>query len=323
MITNLKSTIWAIALLFSVASVMVLSSCGDESEPEPDPVAPTASYTDTEVSIGSEGELIATSSGDTPITWSIKDDGGAGDFVSINASTGTLSVAKESKIGEYAVVVNASNAAGNVDATANITIAISDDFDPRGKSLEWRLFMNQSENVELVGLDGIPDLPIANLVLPVGWPDASTPAEDLWKYGVMTGVQGLLLEVPGDEACTGSGDSKKLSIGEDLSVSVICSEGEPALVGTSAISYVDDKFVFTMEIDFIPGVSLPYQIDDARFEEFQDGYTDPLNPTVYPALLGTVIGMTTPTDLTDENTIQDFTKWAYPNVDIVMEDITE
>ena len=332
MITKMKTTIWAIALLFSVGSVLVLSSCGDDEEPAPPPdpvVAPGLSYAATTVAVGTEGSVTAAVTGDAA-TYEITDLGNTVDkegnvivAVTVDANTGELSIAKESTIGVYTVEVTATNSAGTDDATAEITIGINEAFDPRGKSLEWKLFMNQTENLELVGLDGVPDLPISSLVLPVGWPDASTPAEEVWTYGVMTGVQGLLVQVPGDEACTGSGDSKKLSIAEDLSVSVICSEGEPAVVGSSTISFKDDKFVYTLELEFQPGLAIPYEIDDARFEEFQDGYTDPANPVAYPALLGTVIGMVTPTNLATEETIQDFTSWAYPNVDVVLEDITE
>jgi len=324
MITKLKTTIWALALLFSVGSVLVLSSCGEDDPappPPPEVIAPGLSYAATTVSVGAAGTVTAAVTGDDA-TYEITDNGDA-DFVTVNASTGELSVAAESAMGVYSVVVEATNSAGTDEATAEITIGINEAFDPRGKSFEWKLFMNRSENITLTGLDGVPGLPISELTLPTEWPTASTPADDLWQYGVMTGVQGLIIEVPGDEACTGSGNSKKLSIAEDLSISVICSEGDPAVVGASTISFKDDKFVFTMLLEFLPGLSIPYEIDDARFEDFQDGYTDPANPAVYSALLGTVIGMTTPTDLATEETIQDFTTWAYPNIDVVLEDITE
>ena len=235
---------------------------------------------------------------------------------------------KESLIGTYTVAVKATNAAGTADATVEITIGINPIFDPVGKKFEWTLFMNRTADVTLVGLDGVPGLPITDPVtLPTEWPTANTPVDDLWQYGLMTGIQELLLQVPGDEACgaldpTENGDTLLIIINEDLTVSTVCNvdgaAGTTVQIGVWEISFAEDKFMFTMQLDFLPGLSIPYQIDDAKIESFTDAYTDPANPTVYDALQGTVINMTTPTDLATEETIQDFTKWDYPNVDVVL-----
>ena len=136
MITKLKTTIWAIALLFSVASVMVLSSCG-EDEPTPTPPIeidpPSAlSYDATTVAVGTEGTIAATISG-SPATFEITDFGETVVetvvivAVTVDASTGELSVAKESTTGVYTVEVTATNAEGNTKGTAEITIGINPD----------------------------------------------------------------------------------------------------------------------------------------------------------------------------------------------------
>jgi hypothetical protein len=144
----------------------------------------------------------------------------------------------------------------------------------------------------------------------------------------MTGIQELLLQVPGDEACgaldpSENGDTLLIIINADLTVSTVCTAdggavGTTVPIGVWEITFAEDKFMFTMQLDFLPGLSIPYQIDDAKIELFQDVYSDPANPTAYDALQGTVINMTTPTDLATEETIQDFTKWSYPNVDVVL-----
>ena len=291
-------------------------------------VAPGVSYEAATVAIGSEGTITPAVTGDAA-TYAITDDDGA-TFVTINANTGELSVAKESEIGTYSVSVTATNSAGSDNATAEITIGINPLFDPTGKKFEWKIFMNRTEDITLVGLDGVPGLPSPSLSLPFEWPTESTPVDDLWQYGIMTGVQGLLLQVPGDEACgaldpTEDGDTLLIIVNEDLTISTECNvggaPGSTVQIGISEITFADDKFVYTMLLDFLPGLSLPYEIDGAKIEEFTDVYTDPASPEVYQALQGTVIGMTTPTDLATQETIQDFTKWAYPNVDVVLKQI--
>jgi hypothetical protein len=412
MSTNFRKTIWAMALLFSVGALLVISSCSEDEDPtlppnfsytattvevgtagsatpayQGDPatfeitdydgadafvsinsttgiisitanstageydvkvkatngggsseatakitvvdpvIAPGLSYEAATVAVGSEGTVTPAVTGDAA-TYEITSDDGA-TFVSIDASTGVLTVAKESKTGTYSVAVKATNAAGTADATAELTIGANPNFDPVGKKFEWTLFMNRTADITLVGLDGVPNLPITDPVtLPTEWPTANTPVDELWQYGLMTGIQELLLQVPGDEACgaldpSENGDTLLIIINADLTVSTVCTAdggavGTTVPIGVWEITFAEDKFMFTMQLDFLPGLSIPYQIDDAKIELFQDVYSDPANPTAYDALQGTVINMTTPTDLATEETIQDFTKWSYPNVDVVL-----
>ena len=308
-----------ILIFLSVACSQLFTACSESEEPEPDPIAPEVTYEDITVDLGGEFSVEPTVvKGDLPITYAIKDAGGAEDFVSIESSTGKITVAKESVIGSFSVVVSATNAAGTSDATAGITISIPDNFDPTGKTYEWKIFMNRSENIELTGLDGVPGLPFSSLVLPTEWPTASTPADELYKYAVLTGVQSLLLQVPGDNVCA-KGNSLKFSVDSDFVVHAICSEGDPVSIGTSILSYKDDNFIFTLDLEYQTGLSIPYPISGAMFGSFEDVYTNPENPVTYTALQGTVNGMTTPSDLTNEETIQDITKWLTPTVDVVLE----
>ena len=297
------------------------------------PVSPPGlSYSETTVAVGDEGLLTPAVTGDAA-TYEITDHGGAkvGDndpFVSIDAATGVLSVAKESKTGTYSIKVKATNAGGTADATAELTIGANPNFDPVGKKFEWGLFMNRTADITLTGLDGVPGLPITDPVtLPTEWPTASTPVDDLWRYGLMTGIQELLLQVPGDEACgalepSENGDTLLIIINADLTVSTVCTTdaggvGSTVQIGVWEITFAEDKYMFTMQLDFLPGLSIPYQIDGANIGEFVDE-SEPGNPVTYTVLQGTVINMTTPTDLATEETIQDFTKWEYPNVDVVL-----
>ena len=120
MITKLKTTIWALALLFSVASIMVISSCSSE---EDDPVLPpTLSYQPTTVEVGSEATITPAVQGDAA-TYEITDADGTGSFVSINAGNGVLSVSASSTEGVYDVAVKATNAGGSGSAVAKITIS--------------------------------------------------------------------------------------------------------------------------------------------------------------------------------------------------------
>ncbi len=316
MITFKKMTRWVFAIMVS-STLVFIASCGSDDDPPAPPVKPTISYPDTDVAIGSEGSVTPAVQGDAA-TYSIKDDTGTKDFVTIDANTGILSVAKESVLGEYKVVITATNSAGSSDAVATITISISDDFNPVGKTLLWKYFINQEDGFTLKGMDGIPQMPFKEIILPVGWPTAETAQEDVWKHFVLTEIEGLIFQVPNDNTCSISGDTLAFVVNEDLTLGAICTEGTPeTTIGTASISYKDDAFVFTLELvfdDVIP-IILPYNISNATMAEF----TDPVDSRAYMAIQGTVNAFTTPTDLTDESTITDITSWATPKVDVVLE----
>jgi len=325
MITHWKTTILAIALLFSVASVLVLSSCGGDDEPEPEPIIPPGlSYTAATVAVGSTGTLTPAVQGDAA-TYSITDNGDA-DFVTIDAGTGVLSVAAESTTGVYTVAVKATNSAGSADATVDITIGVNDDFDPTGKKLLWRYFINQDDDITLTGLDGeLLGLQIPSLQLPVGWPTEATPQEDLWQYFLLTEIERLIFQVPGDEACGAlipeeGGDTLLIVVNSDLSLSTECtlndSPGSSADIGISWISYAEGAFSYTISLVFIPEASLsvPYKIEGANFTDF----TDPVEQTIYPALLGRVNAFTTPADFTNQAAMENPLNWKNPMVDVVL-----
>ena len=321
MITNLKTTIWAIALLFSVASVMVLSSCGGDEEPEPEPIVPPGlSYAATTVAVGSTGTVTAAVTGDAA-TYAITDDGGA-TFVTVNASTGELSVAAESTTGVYSVVVKATNSAGTEDATAEITIGINDDFDPTGKGYTWQYYINQDEPWTLSGLDGeIANMPIPSIDIPTGWPpdwptgnaDWLTPGY-LDQYLALGQIADLLFQVPSDIACEAvgeKGDQLYFEVEADLSLTTAChigdTPGQTVVIGSSIISYADG--VFSWAIVLASQIEITYIIDDPTsetdfvdpFDSFDDNGS-PI-PRVYPAIRGMVELFTTPTNVATETDI--------------------
>lgn len=336
MITNLKTTIWAIALLFSVASVMVLSSCSEDDPPPPDPIiAPGVSYAATTVAVGSEGSIAAAVTGDAA-TYEITDDGDA-DFVTVNATTGELSVAAESTTGAYSVVVKATNSAGSSDGTAEITIGINEAFDPTGKGYLWQYFMNQDEPWTLSGLDGeVADQPFPSIDIPTGWPaDWPTGNADwanptyLPQYLALGLIADLLFQVPGDIACEAldpeeGGDTLYFGVDDDLSLTTIChigdDPGQSVLIGTSTISYADGEFSWALNLE--SQIPITYIIDNPTAEEF----VDPLDsfteqgapvPRVYPAIRGMVEEFTTPTNVFDEAAI--LTSLALKKVEVVLE----
>jgi len=314
MITKLKTTIMALALLFSVTAVLVLSSCGGgDDEPEPEPtVKPDISYTNTEVAVGSTGTLTPTNSGDAA-TYAITDDGDA-DFVSIDANTGVLSVAAESKTGVYTVTVKATNSAGNSEATVDITIGVNSEFNPVGIAFLATYFMNRDPDLTFTGLDGIPGLPIADLDVPSDWPTGAEDSATLAHHFVMSELTKLIWNVSAELVCSENNTQGPLFIvGEDLSLNTLCQAGDPTgAVGSSTIEYKDGKYIFTMLIQFTEGIALPFIIGNAAIGEFTD-----FDQSTYQALTGTVAGFTTPTDFTDENTIQNITTWKTPTVDVV------
>lgn len=312
MFTITKASKWVLSVMMFTALVFISSCGGDDKE---DPVIPPAdfTYTPTTVGIGEEGTVSPSAvAGDSP-TFAITDFGEADDFISIDASTGVISVVKESSLGIYNVVVSASNSAGSASGTAEITIGLSEAFNPVGKTFEWQYFMNQSEDLTLTGLDGLPGMDFPEMTLPVGWPTASTTEEQMPAYLLFTGVAGMLFQAPGDEVCV-TGNSLQFKVNEDLTLSAICSEGDPAVIGFAFVSFADDKFVFEPNLYFTETIALPYAIDGATFADF----VDPLTQESYSSLQGRVNAFTIPTDLTDEDTMQDITTWTTPVVDVVL-----
>lgn len=332
MITRLKTTIWAMALIFSVASVMVLSSCGedDPAPPPPDPVvAPGVSYAATTVAVGAEGSVTAAVTGDAA-TYEMTDNDDA-DFITVK-NTGEISVAAESTTGVYTVTVKATNSAGSVDATAEITIGVNEAFDPTGKDLYWKYFMNNTEDVTLLNLDQLVDGLPAAIPLPTGWPagwpDAINPADPTFAfYFIFTGVQELLMQVPGDDACKAldpaeSGDNLLVIVNPDLTLSTICHVGDDLTttveIGTSEISFMEGKYSWDISTA-LEGTPISIVIGNARIETF----VDPLHPHysepsgqggAYSAVMGTVASYLTPTDFTDY-----LGSLALLNVDVVLE----
>lgn len=304
----LKISKWA-SFMLVIGALVFLSSCGED-----DPVPPSAfSYPATTIEVGVAGTLTPSAvTGDAP-TFTLTDKGGA-TFLTIDATTGVISVPMESTTGLYNIVVTATNSAGSSTGAAALTIGVPAAFDPRGESIDWKYLMNQQAGFTLTGLDGVPELPFPSLTLPVGWPTGQETPEVLQTYFILTGIQQLLLEVPGDEACD-EGNTTEMIVNNDLSLSSACTAGGPAAIGFSTISYANGGYVFTMLLQFTTDIALAYSIGGATIATFDD----PFEARSYSAIQGTVDAYTTPTDFTSEETIQDFTTWATPTVDVVLE----
>ena len=314
----------SLALLFQISilfSLLFISSCSDDDEdPVPDPLAPKVEYDNMTVDLGGEFSTTPTVLEGDSITYAIKDAGGAKDFVSIDTNTGTLSVGKESTIGTYTVIVTASNSVGSSEAGAGIEITVPDNFNPIGMTLEWKFFINQSDSIKLVGLDGVPELPYTELDLPKGFPDSSTPEEDVPDHFVLTSVQAIMLQQPGNIFCT-LGNSLKFTVDDDLNLHAVCTEGEPILIGYSTISYEEDQYHYNLEFMFDQSgtVRINYDISNALFASFSDPWSDPQNPRDYNALQGQVKEFVTPTDWSTSESISDVEKLTTAMVDVVLE----
>jgi len=279
---------WAFAPIAIVALVFIYS-CDEngESDPEP-PDPPEFSYTATTIAVGSTGTVTANATGGTA-TYTLTDVGDA-DFVTINASTGELLISAESTTGTYEIDVTATNISGNFDATANITIGVNDDFDPTGKSLLWKYWMNNTEDVIFYNLDQLPGqghLP-PQIPIPAGWPGGTAfqidPADPtLETYLVFPTVQFFLQQVPGDEACDAlepseNGDTLLVIVNSDLTLSTLCrnddkTPGTTVDLGESSISYSDGAFVWTLNLT-ISSIPVPVAISGVEIADF----TDPLDP---------------------------------------------
>lgn len=339
MITLTKASKWVLAIMMSTTLVFISSCGGDDPEPDPDPdpiIPPSGlTYETTTVAVGSEGTITPTIEGDEA-TFEITNQDDV-PFVSINAVTGVLSVAKETTTGTYTVNVTAENAEGSTEGTAEITIGVNEAFDPTGKELMWKYWMNNTEGVVFENLNTLPgqgDLP-AEIPIPVGWP-AGWPAIDvqdptLPTYFTFPMVQGFLLQVPGDDVCKAldpaeSGNTLLVIVNPDLTLSTVCTkdetEGTTVEIGISKISFSDDKFTWFMDVA-LEGVPVTYAIGDARIADF----TDPLDPhflepsgvpRTFSAIQGTIDQYLTPTDFADY-----LGSLAILNVDVVLEILPE
>ena len=182
-------------------------------------------------------------------------------------------------------------------------------------------FMNMEDGVTLVGLSGIPGLPVDTVQLPTGWPPAGTPDDDMLPYMVLTGIGQMLYEVPLDRVCDDY-DMPVYLVNDDFTLSAICSEGaDPSDdAGTFTISFKDGEFVFTMNLKFDDAIPpIAYAIGGAVFETFKD----PLTDAEYPALHGVIQDFTMPSDYSTEDAMKNPASWINPEVEVVFEVVTE
>ncbi len=336
MIKLLKISNWVMAFM-SVTVLLFIASCGGSSDPDPTPpveVIPPAAFTypAATVAVGATGSAMPSAVTGTSPVFSIKDNGGA-DFLTIDASTGELSVGAESTTGTYSVIVKAANAKGSADGTIEITIGVNPDFDPTGKGYTWKYFMNQDEPWTMTGLDGdIAELPFPSVDIPTGWP-AGWPALDpndwneqtLFPYLAVNAISELLFQVPSDIACGEvgeSGDQLYFEVDDDLSLMTNCHIGDVAgqrvLIGTSSISYKDGKFSWALTL--YSQIEIEYIIDNPTSETFIDPL-DPQDangtPNQFPALRGMVEKYTIPTNVFDEAGI--LTSLSLKKVEVILE----
>ncbi|MCG8309532.1 MAG: immunoglobulin domain-containing protein [Cytophagales bacterium] len=317
MITKLRTIIWGLALIWSVASILVISSCSESDDPPKPPEAPKVSYQDSDVAVGTEGKVTAAVQGD-PATYEIvgitdQDDAAVNvSFITINGSTGELTIGAESTTGSYKVTVKAKNEGGQDEAVANVTITINNDFNPTGKSYLWKYWMNQSDPWTLSGLDGIPGLAIESVEIPKGWPDGwPTPQpewtdEYMFPYLALGGVQNLLFQVPGDLACATEGEEGNtllFKVETDLSLTTLCTVTEPndgksVTIGSSSISYANSQFVWTVTL--VSQIPVTYIIENPTSETFVDPLDETTPGRQFPAIRGMVESFTTPTNVFDE-----------------------
>ncbi len=322
---------WAFTAV-TVLALVFIYSCSDEPE---DPVKQVFSYSATTVEVGETTTIPATSQQGDPATFAITSDDGA-TFVTVNTNTGELTVEAESTTGSYSVVVTATNDAGSSSATAEITISIHADFDPSGKSVLWKYWMNNTPDVVMLNLNLLPgqgDLP-PEIPIPVGWP-AGWPAIDLGDptlplYFTFPTVQYFLMQVPGDDVCAAldpaeDSDTLLIIVNSDLTLSTQCKnpDNPPGTVtdlGTSSISYSGSSFTWALNLT-LQGVPATFAIGSAEITQF----TDPLDPhweapsgtpRTFPAIVGTVEQYLTPTDFHPDNYL---TSLQLLNVDVVLE----
>ena len=332
-------TKWAFTAMAVMALVLVYS-CSDDDDA--DPVEPIEkvdfSYAQTDVEVGETATIAAVTQSMDAATFSITDDGGA-DFVTINANTGELAVGAESTTGSYTVAVQSINEGGTSNGTAEITITVNEDFDPSGKKVIWKYWINNTPDVVMYNLNTLPGqegLP-AEIPIPTGWPEGwpniNLADPMLPTYFTFPTVQFFLQQVPGDVSCellepAENGDTLLLIVNSDLTLSTICrnaedgSTGTTVDLGTSTIAYDGSGFSWTLNLTFIGGIPVTYEIGSAEIADF----IDPLDPSwfapsgtprTYSAITGTVEAYQTPTDFLNDETY--LSSIQLLNVDVVLE----
>ena len=304
-----------------IAALVFIASCGSKE----DPIEPPSGigYSNTEVEVGEEATVQPATTGiDGTPSFSIDDAGGADDFLSIDSKTGVLTVGKESTTGTYTVKIKVTNEAGSATASLVVKILVPQAFDPVGKKLLPTYFINQTSGLKLVGLKGIPQLPFDTLDVPVGWPPADSIPKGLMRYMLFGELTKIIWQVPGDNVCSGAGDTTLIVVKDDFTLSTDCSDGTPdSKTGDWSISYKEGAgYVFTLTFifDADAGIVIPYAIAGAEFVMFDD----PILSKQYPALHGTVDAFTTPTDFTDEKSLTNPVTWKTPTIEVVMLDLT-
>ncbi len=299
-----------------IAALVFIASCGSKE----DPIQPPANvgYSNVEVEVGEAQDVAPATTGiDGTPSFSIDDDGGA-DFLSIDSSTGVLTVGKESTTGSYTVKIKITNSAGSTTTSLVVKVNVPTAFNPVGKKLLPMYFMNQTSNIQLIGLTGIPGLPFDTLDVPVGWPPAGTPPDQLMPYMLFGELTKIIWQVPGDNVCSIAGDTTLIVVQGDFTLSTDCSEGTPdSKTGDWSISYKEGTgyiFTLTFIFDATNNIVIPYAIGGAEFVVF----SDPILTQDYAALHGTVDAFTTPTDYTDESTLTNPLTWKTPTIEVVM-----
>jgi len=314
---------WGLVMA-GITALLFIYSCGSD---DPEPVnAPSITYADTTVPVGTSQDIPAASAGDPATSFAFKNAADVPAFVSIIASTGVITVAAESTTGAYDVVVVATNDGGSTEATASITVSVnSSGFDPTGKSLLWKYFMNKTADVVLENLNTLPgqgDLPAA-IPITDEWPGGTDfiidpLTEGIEAYFVFNLVQGFLLQVPGDDACQAlegaNGDTLLIVVNNDLTLSTVCPSGNSVELGPSLISYDGSNYIWSLNLS-LDGNPIPYVItiknDGVDFTEYDFGTG---TPRTFTSIQGTIPSYTTPTDFTDY-----LGSLAFLEVDVVFE----
>jgi hypothetical protein len=331
----LNFTKWAFTAVTVVALVFIYS-CSENGGNDPDLEEKVEfTYSATDVEVGETATIPAITQSLDVATFAIIDDGGA-TFVTVDTNTGELTVGEESTTGSYAITVESSNDGGESQGIAEINITVNADFDPSGKSVLWKYWMNNTADVVMINLNLLPGqeaLP-DTIPIPVGWP-AGWPAIDLGDptlplYFTFPTVQYFLMQVPGDDACDAldpaeESDTLLVIVNSDLTLSTQCKnpDNPPGTVtdlGTSSISYIGGGFVWSLNLT-LQGVPATFAIGSAEIAQF----TDPLDPhweapsgtpRTFPAIVGTVEQYLTPTDFHPDNYLSSL---QLLNVDVVLE----